>query len=162
MKTKMVALAAILLAGSSAVSFAANDNNTVAPDSKECKYKQNKDNKRCPAFNPFEGLNLSADQQAKIEALRPQGKCDGTQKQKCDNKSDKCPLDRATKVDRRQAKRDYLAKVKAILTPEQYVSFLENLAVSGHNRANGNFRHHKDGKRHQGEKRAQKPAEQRK
>lgn len=160
MKTKALALAAILFASGTAVSFAA-DNNTEAKDAKVCSQKHHRDGKKCPAFNPFEGLNLTADQQAKLDALKPQGKCDGTKKQNCDKKSENCPLNGATKVDRRQAKRDYLAKVKAILSPEQYVSFLENIAVSGPDKPHGNFRGHKDGKRHHGE-RPQKPAEQRK
>ena len=148
MKTKTLVLATILTVFGASVSFAANDNNTDAKNPKEYNLKQNKDGKKCDrAFNPFEGLNLTADQQAKLEALRPQGKCDGSGKQNCDKKRDNCPLNGDAKVDRRQAKRDYLAKVKAILTPEQYVTFLENMAVSGHDKAPGKYK--KDNRRHQ-------------
>ena len=84
-------------------------------------------------MNPFEGLNLTADQQAKLEAL----------KQNCPMKADKQKADKQDKKNDRKAdmmakriqgKRDFLAQVKSILTPEQYVQFLENSFVNGQNR----------------------------
>lgn len=104
------------------------------------------------AFNPFEGIELTAEQQQAIAAIAPCGKkCDGDttctaapEAHKCD-KAD-CKKDGAScgqscgrngskhghrpagkKADP-EARAAYLAKVKEILTPEQYTQFLENLA----------------------------------
>lgn len=67
---------------------------------------------RC--INPFEGLNLSQDQQDKLTTLR---------KEKADqNKKDR----QSRKTKAQDNRRAYLKDVKSILTPEQYVQFLEN------------------------------------
>lgn len=73
-------------------------------------------NAKCDApakICPFDGLNLTEKQQADLKAL--------------------CPA-KPSKEERRAARcenrREYLAKVKAILTPEQYVQFLENSYVN--------------------------------
>lgn len=128
MKKKILALAVALISVGTFSIFAADggDNKT---DRQQCDRQKSecKSDRKC--INPFDGLDLTADQQAKIQALRPEGckagkgakagaKCDGSQK------GDRNGNDKG--VDRRQAKRDYLAKVKDILTPEQYVIFLEN------------------------------------
>lgn len=74
------------------------------------------------AVCPFDGLNLTAEQQAKLKEIAPCGNKDG-------KKADKEAREQALK-DRREAaqnsRREYLAKVKTILTPEQYTRFLEN------------------------------------
>ena len=109
-------------------------------------------------FNPFEGLNLTPEQQTALEALRPQkgqcpgdkaqcseakpdckdkaqcdkkdckkadkAKCDKKDGKKCDKKEGVSREDRAADMKARRA--EYLGKVKEILTPEQYVQFLEN------------------------------------
>lgn len=105
-------------------------------------------------FNPFEGIQLNADQQAKIDAL--QQKCIAQRqemkkgdKQNRDNKDN--GLTREQRMQQRQqAKREHLNEVKAILTPDQYVVFLENIAVNtpqGHGKAvKMDKRGHKDNK----------------
>ena len=133
MKTKAFALAALIFAAGSTACFAANDKNADSKQATECT-KQNKCDKEChKGMNPFEGLNLTADQQAKLEAL----------KQNCPMKADKQKADKQDKKNDRKAdmmakriqgKRDFLAQVKSILTPEQYVQFLENSCVNGQNR----------------------------
>lgn len=119
MKKKILGLAVAIFAVGTLSSFAANANDKKAD--KQCCQKQQCDKKdgeckkadrKCP--NPFEGLNLTADQQTKLDALKSSACC----KERKDNKE--------SRVDPRQAKRDFLAKVKDILTPEQYVTFLEN------------------------------------
>ena len=79
----------------------------------------------CPAAknrpNPFEGLNLSEKQQAEIKALREGCKAERqkiAEKEKAEKKE--------MKEQRMKDTKEYLAKVKDILTPEQYVQFLEN------------------------------------
>lgn len=78
---------------------------------------------KCPS--PFEGIELTAEQKTKLDALK--GECD-SQKQKCDKtKADTQKAKKQEKVARQQDKRKaYLSKIKEILTPEQYVQFLEN------------------------------------
>ncbi len=142
MKTKALLLAAILFATGSSICFAANDSNNNSKQKKECCRTKDGNKRECKAFNPFEGITLTADQQAKLEALKPQ-KCDKANgNQQCDKKINECPATSDMKNNRRQDKRDYLAKVKAILTPEQYVTYLENIAASAPGKAK-----HKDGMR---------------
>lgn len=78
---------------------------------------------QCPS--PFEGIELTSEQKTKLDALKDE--CD-PQKQKCDKaKADKQKAKKQEIAERQQAKRkEYLAKIKEILTPEQYVQFLEN------------------------------------
>lgn len=124
MKKKILALTVALISVGTFSIFAADGKDQKSDNPQSVCRKTECKERKCP--NPFEGLDLTADQQAKIKELRNAccndkkctAKCDGTQK--CDRQAgDKC-------VDRRQAKRDFLAKVKGILTPEQYVTFLEN------------------------------------
>lgn len=64
--------------------------------------------------NLFEGMNLTAEQQSQLKALTP---CNSNKKRE----------DRKERREAAQtARKEYLAKVKSILTPEQYVQFLEN------------------------------------
>ena len=56
--------------------------------------------------NAFEGIELTEQQKASLKALRTQEK------------------------GKRDGRKEYLGKVKEILTPEQYVTFLENIATS--------------------------------
>lgn len=87
--------------------------------------------KGAPAYNPFAGLNLTEQQQSQLQALKTQMK---------DAKAKEAKTREAAKAERQaqkkqkmearvQARRDYLAKVKNILTPEQYIQFLENSYV---------------------------------
>lgn len=125
MKKKILGLALAIFAVGTLSSFAANTNDKKC-DKQDCPKQQcdkkagecKKGDRQMP--NPFEGLNLTADQQAKLKELK--GACCNNSKGK-DNKDNR--------VDPRQAKRDFLAKVKGILTPEQYVTFLENNFANG-------------------------------
>lgn len=79
----------------------------------------------CKDCRFFDGVNLTADQQSKLETLRAD----------CKAGREKCIADRRAareqaRANREQDKRDRLNKVKGILTPEQYVVFLENIVVS--------------------------------
>lgn len=91
-----------------------------------CKQKCNKE--KCDIF---EGLNLTEQQKAKLADIRKD-----------------CKLNKDKKAgDRSQCKREFLAKVKEILTAEQYSQFLENSFVN----AGGNGRHgHKAFGKHNG------------
>lgn len=140
MKTKALLLAAVLFAAGTATTFAANDSNK----DKNCKYKTEcvkgkKDGRKgqCrEGFNPFEGLNLTEAQQAKLKELRTQG-CPMKAEMKGEKKDGQKPDKQQMRAERANAKREFLGKVKAILTPEQYVTFLENMAVNGQNGDHG-------------------------
>lgn len=80
------------------------------------------------AQNPFEGLNLTADQKTKLDALRQQ--CAADRKQAKEQAKERKDRDRKDRMESyRQMRADRLAKIKNILTPEQYVKFLENQYV---------------------------------
>lgn len=83
----------------------------------------------------FEGITLTPEQQTKIAAI------------KADRQKAVKEARENRKADRRNCKRDYLNKMKEVLTPEQYVVFLENMVV---NRPDGQkaFRGHKMNGRH--------------
>lgn len=139
MKKNLLALAILLVSMGTVSTFASNDSKEKTGDKKECtKGKQcRKGDKAC--FNPFVGITLTADQQNKLDALKqvPCGKdnkvdCKKADCKKEDCKKTECKGDKAcARPDRRQGKRDYISKVKEILTPEQYVVFLENIVVNG-------------------------------
>ncbi len=67
----------------------------------------------CRRSDPFAGITLSDQQKTALDALKP-AKGDRADKQR---------------TDRRQSRRDYINGVKNILTPDQYVIFLENMVV---------------------------------
>lgn len=107
----------------------------TTPDAKQCPNKeqcakQGKGRKgECP--NPFASLNLTADQQTKLNALKEEqqkareAKMAQKKEQKAEKKEQKAQDREAARAAKVQAKKDYLGKVKEILTPEQYVEFLE-------------------------------------
>lgn len=79
-------------------------------------------NKPCP----FEGLNLTDAQKTQLEQL-----CQEQQKARQEKKQAKADNKQKKAEGRKAARRENLAKIKAILTPEQYVTYLENVAVQG-------------------------------
>lgn len=87
--------------------------------------KQACDSLQCFAARPceFEGLNLTDAQKTQIQAIKAE--------QRTNAQAAKAAKQQA-KADRRAAKEaartEYLAKVKEVLTPEQYVQYLENIA----------------------------------
>lgn len=95
----------------------------------QCPYLQNPDS--C-MMNPFASLNLTADQQAKLKELR-------------NKKFQQKTKDIKSRQELRQARRQAcLQDIKSILTPEQYVQFLENNFVNGN--GYGNAKAYKNGK----------------
>ncbi|MDO4319358.1 MAG: hypothetical protein Q4C34_02170 [Bacteroidales bacterium] len=91
-------------------------------DSTSCTCDNDNNGGRHRGGNPyreiFAGLNLTTEQQTALDALKPARPERGQRRDST-----------ATRPDPRQARRDYLAGVKQILTPEQYVVFLENVVV---------------------------------
>ena len=88
----------------------------------------------------FDGLNLTADQKTKIEQFTKECREQCTR----DNKTARAERrDNAAKF-----RTERLAKIKEILTPEQYVKFLENNFVNGHGQFGRNGgKHHNAARR---------------
>ncbi len=70
----------------------------------------------------FEGITLTPDQQTKIKALKESA---------AKERGEKIKADRTAKAGaRKEARKGYLKNMKEILTPDQYVIFLENAYVT--------------------------------
>lgn len=124
MKTKILALVLMALASGSAAVYAARPDN-CPKQTCDRQAKCRLDSCTNPFRTAFEGLDLTADQQTKLQALRQEHR-DKMAKDRSERKKD-----RKEQADKQvQSRRDYLAGVKAILTPEQYLQFLENSYVN--------------------------------
>lgn len=134
MKKKLLAFVVLALSIGCANVYASNDQDTKKCDNREC-WKNESCGKACrKCLNPFEGITLTDAQKAKIDALKANCHKNMACKQK-----EACKKDG---IDRRQCKKNYLSKVKEILTPEQYVAFLENMVVNMPARPKDGKRHH--------------------
>lgn len=157
---------ALTLAAAVAIPFSASaDNKAKANDNKNCpaQCERNKKGMRQQCANPFDGINLSADQQAKIKALgcpvaRP------SKEEQAKMKEDRAKM-RVEKVKKmKETRANYLAQLKQILTPEQYTQFLENNYLNRpmFNKMNKNGKNgkgdRKAGKRHNNGPRRPAPA----
>ena len=124
-----IALGAAGIGAAFAAQPAANTDNSTCTAATECTAP-----KQCcantPKCSPFEGLNLTPEQQAKIDDLR---KTCTEQRQQARAERKKADADR--RQARENGRRDMLAKIKEILTPEQYVTFLENNFVKAGNKS---------------------------
>lgn len=89
----------------------------------------------CPVLKGFEGINLTDSQKSRIKEI-----CETNRKS---GKQDKQAI-RANKIER---KKNFLENVKTVLTPEQYVAFLENNYING-----GKVKAGKDMSFHKGDK----------
>lgn len=114
------------------------------------KEKGQKGQKPCP----FDGLNLTTKQQESIKALQEQT-MKARQEAGKQAKADKQKRHDDMRATKQAARKDYLAKVKAILTPEQYVQFLENNYVNAAPQMKGDRKGHKGPR--MDEKKGQRP-----
>lgn len=141
MKRKIFSLAIIavsIIASSTAFAAPGRHNSKDNRKGRECRVENKccKDSLGKKALNPFEGLNLTADQQAKIEQLnktRVDGRKDCSKgKNKLDTISPQQKMDKKADGRREMSQKRslYLKEIKQILTPEQYVQFLENSYVN--------------------------------
>ena len=88
----------------------------------------------------LDGLNLTADQKTKIEQFTKE--C----REQCTRENKTARTERRDNAAKFRTER--LAKIKEILTPEQYVKFLENNFVNGHGQFGRNGgKHHKAARR---------------
>ncbi len=78
-----------------------------------------------PRFNPFEGITLTTEQQTAIDNLQNQRR-QARETARRDGRQERDQRQQAARENGQQERRDYLNQIKGILTPEQYVTFLEN------------------------------------
>ena len=91
------------------------------------------------AYSPFDGIQLTNDQQQRLQVLRQGlGPVQLTPEMKAKIKENpsltpeqKQQLKAEKKAKKAEAKKNYLNGVKEILTPDQYVVFLENVYLYG-------------------------------
>lgn len=144
-------LAGALLTGGTAYAQTKTDGNTGATTQKECCQtgkdcaskgdkkgkkgdKKGKKGEKAAKFNPFDGIQLTNDQQARLQVLRqglgPVELSKAQQEKIPENKNltpeQKKQLKKEKKAKKLEAKKNYLNGVKEVLTPDQYVIFLEN------------------------------------
>ncbi len=105
------------------------DNNTEcqAPGKKKCKKQKHDRRERCQGAdsavcNPFEGLNLTDQQTEALKAIPNPHQVMKAAKQQADSTT-------CTRTMLQDVRKNYLAQVKQVLTPEQYTQFLENFYV---------------------------------
>lgn len=149
-------MAVALMAGGTAYAQNKADGTTGATTQKECcqdgkgdkKGKKDKAGKgqkgdkkvkgERPKFNPFDGVQLTPDQQQKLQTLQQGlGPVVLTPEQQAKIKEnpnltpeEKAQLKAEKKAKKLEAKKNYLKGVKEILTPDQYVVFLENVYIA--------------------------------
>ena len=146
MKKTLVSIfmAAAMIISGNAYAQTPTDGNTGATTQKEKvengkkdkkgEHKKNGFKKDKPAFNPFDGIQLTEEQQQKLQVLRQGlGPVELTPQQQAKipenknlTKEQKQQLKKERKAKKLEAKKNYLKGVKETLTPDQYVIFLEN------------------------------------
>ncbi len=156
MKKSLISFAIAAVALLAPAAMMAQTNTEKAKTENRQGNKKNGRGETRPQYNPFEGLNLTDAQQAKLKDLGcPDGRqCKAGEKkdQKGEKKGQNGQQTRPSREEmakkKLDARKDYLAKVKQILTPEQYLQFLENNFTNRPGKAGHMDRHHKDSRKH--------------
>ena len=158
--TKKVFALALLALSLTGLSATAGQNTDSKAQGKELKKELKGEHKH---INPFEGLNLTEAQQNSIKQLNANRK-EARKAQMKANKENRKKMKAEMRNQHKASKKAYLNEVKAILTPEQYVSFLENSYMNASGRkGHKNAMHNKGDKkkdrrdtRHDGKKQDKK------
>ncbi len=139
MKKKILGLALVAMSLVTFNGMAQTPNNTTncggTCTTKTCNKQVKNDAGKCKV-NPFDGLNLTDAQKTQLEQLKSKRTAARQEKAKV-AKENKQRNDSARVADRRADKKQYLEEVKAIIGPDQYVVFLENMYINGGNQGNG-------------------------
>lgn len=138
MKKKILGLAVIAISLVSANSFAQTPNKDKTCTDNTCQTQQCKPAKDKKAPCPFNGLNLSDAQKAKVKALGEKRQAARADMKKA-KKAEKQRMDSAQLARRNEVMKMYLDELKGILTPEQYVMFLENSYINANGRPGKGF-----------------------
>lgn len=94
------------------------------------KERKAKDGKKKIRKNPYESLTLTETQKTQLRELDSRRKTERSEKSKM-AKAEKQRRDSSVRAERRVAKKQYLEEVKAIIGPDQYVVYLENIVING-------------------------------
>ncbi len=137
MKKRILGIALIAMSLVAFNGMAQTTSNTDTVKQENVKSGKKAKQARKAQVNPFEGLNLTESQQTQLRQLDSKRKA-ARQEQAKLRKENNQRNDSTRMAQRRSAKKAYLDEVKAIIGPEQYVVFLENMYV------NGDGRHHGD------------------
>lgn len=115
--------------------FAQNPNTCTDPEcvTAQCNQPNGPKDKRyrptCIEEIAFEGILLTPEQQNAVNQVKANRKAQREQA-----RAKQAAADSTRKAEclaaRQQAKREYLKQIQSILTPEQYITFLENIAVA--------------------------------
>ncbi len=137
MKKKILSLTLIAMSLVAFTGMAQNKTDNNSPK-KELVKGQKGDRKDMKADrpNPFEGINLTDAQKTKLQELNAKQKADRQQQAQA-RKDEKKRNDQAKATDRRASKKAYLEEVKAIIGPDNYVVFLENMYINGGGQGHG-------------------------
>lgn len=99
-----------------------------------------------PHFNPFEGINLNDKQKEQLKELKAERK-----KVFEKNKKERKNQQKAYRQKKRDGHKKHLGEMKKILTQDQYVKYLENIALNRpmmHKHGHHKHNFHKQGHRH--------------
>ena len=162
MKKIVIALAFVMALATANVN-ARNTADAPGKPSTEKVMKEKKDKKESRRDAAFEALNLSDKQKADLKKVREKyadSRKEMKKERKEARKNEKARKDADRKAFRERdekMRKSYLADVKKILTPEQYMQLMESSFLSkdvrGKDRKEGKFaRHDRDGKKFDGKK----------
>lgn len=121
-------------------------------DKKDCQKEACDNHRKCEkkvkpeCFNPFAGIKLTQEQQEQLDALK--ASCPLKDMKNGERKKNRQFRDSVA----REAKAKHLAEVKKILTPEQYVQFLENKVLDTPKKAPKYKKHNRKGMHKKGNK----------
>ncbi len=129
------------------------------PPCAECPAPENCNPDSCN-FGPFEGLNLTTEQQNKLKALKENAGKERKDRKEFSKEDRKAARAQADSL-RRAEQLNYLNSIKEILTPEQYVQFLENMVVNRPDGPNGGKDFRRDDRRMRPDDRRMRPDDRR-
>lgn len=129
MKRRILSIAFVAI---STILFTSVANNKEGCPNEKCKTECNRGEElkkgrpgNCPKFNPFDGIELSDAQKKQLRSMAEECKADKQKKAQA-----KKEMFEAKKKERKDMHKKHLEKMKHILTPEQYVKYLENMVIN--------------------------------
>lgn len=129
MKRIILSIALVAISGLMITSMAKNKDNELSQknDKKEwckCNKMQKSKHNKAPRFNPFEGITLSDYQKEQLKSKSKERK-----EYKAKLAQERLMHKKDKKEMRKNIRKRHLNEMKEILTHEQYVTYLENLAM---------------------------------
>lgn len=150
MKRKFLSIAFVAIS-TLMITAVAEDNNPQCNDKKEmCPHHKcvKGGHMKKVGFNPFEGIELTAAQQEQLDQLAAERRQNFAKMNEQGNPDNQ---DIAVRPNPREMQRKHLDDIKNILTPDQYVKYLENIALNRpmmHKQGHHKRGFHKQGHRH--------------